>query len=203
MTKKILYIIMLAVLTVLISAGLFAIGFTHNLSSLARAKLSEETKMIEDGISAMEPQKAELSQKVEDIETELSTKTTVNNYYMEYQQTYETLKSEIDELKKQSEQLDSEIEAKKQELSSVSGVKSEETGKTYALKNDEVYSCPDKIPEGRYTASGSGTIIISSSTGKTRATKNLDVAYDNSYTFNLSDKEQIKVTGSVKLTELK
>lgn len=203
MTKKRLYIISISIFTALIAAILFTACFKHNSSSIAQQKLADEISALEENLSSLDEQKAELNQQISDIETELSTKNTINNYYMEYQKTHDELEEEITELKEQSAELDADIELKQKELGVFSGLKDETTGKSYTLKKDELYTCPDKIPAGRYIAVGSGSIIISSSSGKTRATENLDVAYNNSYTFNLSENEQIKVTGNVKLTELK
>lgn len=203
MTDKKKYIILISSLTVIIGAAVFASAFTFGARRDARESLETEKASLENAVSESEGRIEELTKKLNDTETELSTENTINNYYMEYQKTYDELKRSVEELKQQSAQLDSDIDSKTAELAALSGVKSEKNGRAYTLTSDKTYSCPDDIPEGRYTASGSGTIIISTAAGKTRATKNLDVMYDNSYTFNLSEREQIKVTGRVRLTELK
>ncbi|MCD8181380.1 MAG: hypothetical protein LUF26_07880 [Firmicutes bacterium] len=203
MTRKRLYIIIICAATALIAAALFFIGFRLNSKSLARVELTEEISELETGITELEAQKEELSQQISEIETELSNKSTINNYYMEYQKEYDALKSETEDLKTQINEIDSEIESASAKLDSLSGITEETKGKTYTLTSDEIYTCPDKIPAGRYTAVGSGTLIITSSSGSTRVTQNLDVSYNNSYTFDLSEYEKIMVTGEVELTELK
>lgn len=203
MTQKRLYLILLSALTVITALILFLIGSHISTRSIAKEKLASEITAIEKKIEDLQNEKEDIQQQISDIETELSTKSTINNYYMEYKKIHDELTNDIADLKKQSADLDTEIENKRQELEKTSGISEGKRGKSYTLKKDEIYTCPDKIPAGRYTVSGSGTLVISSSTGKVRATQNLDVAYDNSYTFTLSDKEQIKVTSEVTITELK
>ncbi|MGN0106678.1 MAG: hypothetical protein ACI4A5_03130 [Hominilimicola sp.] len=203
MTQKKLYLILVSALTIIIALILFLTGNHITTHRLAKEKLDKEITSAQKTIDDLQTQKDEVQQQISDIETELSTKSTINNYYMEYKKTYDELTNEITDLKKQSAQLDTEIEAKQQELEKSSGISEDKKGKSYTLKKDQIYTCPDKIPAGRYTVSGSGTLVITTSTGKVRATQNLDVAYDNSYTFTLSDKEQIKVSSEVTITELK
>ena len=203
MTQKRLYLIFISALTVIAALILFLAGYNITTGSLAGEKLDGEVAVLQKSIDDLQAQKDDLQQQISDIDTELSTKSTINNYYMEYQKKHDELTNEITDLKKQSAELDEQIESKQQELEKSLGISEGKKGKSYVLKKDELYTCPDKIPAGRYTVSGSGTLVITNSSGKVRATQNLDVAYDNSYTFTLSDKEQIKVSSEVTITELK
>ena len=203
MTQKKIYLIFVSALTVIVALILFLVGNHITTRSLAQERLDKEINVLEKETDDLQAQKEEIQQQISDIETELSTKSTINKYYMEYKKTYDELTNEIADLKKQSADLDAEIELKRQTLEKTSGISEGQKGKSYTLKKDEIYTCPDKIPAGRYTVSGSGTLVITTSTGTVRATQNLDVAYDNSYTFTLSDKEQIKVSSEVTITELK
>ncbi len=203
MTQKKLYLIVISALTLIIAVILFSVTFHINTSSISKEKLASEISVLEKSSSELKSEKEQLEQQISDIDTELSTKTTINNYYMEYKKTYDALTSEISDLKNQSAQLDTEINEKKKELNDNSSVKEEKKGKSYTMKKDEIFTCPDKLPAGRYIVSGKGTFTITSSAGKVRVTQNLDVATDNSYTFNISEKEQIRSTGDVTVTELK
>ena len=98
-------------------------------------------------------------------------------------------------------ELDSQIEELQKQNSSLQTT--EKTGKTYTLKKDQSYTCPSEIPAGRYIATGTGTLVIYSSSGKARVSEDLAVAYNNSYSFTLSEKEKIKATDDIKLTEIK
>ena len=202
MTQKKLYIISLAVLTVIAAALLSMAAFAAGSSRAAQEDIARETASLKKQTDVVLEDTKNVKQELSTIEAELSTSDTVNNYYMEFKKTHDALTQEISELNGTLEQLDSELEAKRAEGGTglISGTK---TGRKYTLNANESYSCPDKIPAGRYTAKGGGTLTIINSAGQTRVSQNLSVAYDNSYTFNISDKEKIQVTDSVTLTELK
>lgn len=203
MTKKRLYIISLALVTVILAVLLFYIAYRASVRSKASPALHDEITSLEAATEGIKESNAELQKQLDDIDTELSTKDTVNSYYMEYKKTHDDLKVEVEDLKKQSEALDSEIERVRSESGGIENLSEGKKGKTYTLTSGESYTCPDKIPAGRYSAKGSGTFTVMTASGKARVSQNLDVAYDHSYTFNLSDKERIQVTGNVTLTELR
>lgn len=203
MTVKKLYLILFISAAVIAAALLFTVGFTADTASRAKDRLGTETSLLNSKRENLEKQKEEMTEKLSGLETELSTKDTVNNYYMEYQKTFDTLTAEIESLKNQSAALDAEITEKEAEAEKAGKIKGTIRGKTYSLTKNETYTCPDKIPAGRYIVSGRGTVVITAANGKTRAAENLDVAYNNSYTFDLKDREKIKPSENVTLTELK
>lgn len=203
MTQKKFYLILLISAAAVTALSAFGIGFGIDTSSRARDRLGIEIASLEDKKNELETKKEEINTQLAELETELSTKSTVNNYYMEYQKTYDRLTSEIASLQKQSEELDAEISQKEAEAEKAGKIKGTVRGKTYSLNKDEIYTCPDKIPAGRYIVSGHGTVVIYASNGKTRIAENLDVAYNNSYTFDLKDREKFKVSANAALTELK
>lgn len=201
MTSKRFYIALIAFITVLLAIIAFILGFRYNSTSLAKELLTQEISLLEISTSEMQVKKDELNNQISDINTELSTEDTMNNYYMEYYQTREDLQTEIEDLKKQSQELDSKITEIKGQTDNLTTA-DETEGKSYSLKSTKTYSCPNDIPAGRYKAQGTGTIIVSSS-GKTRINENLGVAFDNTYTFNLNENEKIKVSSDTKITEIK
>lgn len=201
MTSKRFYIALIAFITVLLAIITFILGFRYSSTSLAKEQLTQEISLLEVSTSEMQVKKDELNNQISDIDTELSTEETMNNYYMEYYQTRENLQTEIENLKKQSQELDSKITEIKGQTDNMT-TSDETEGKSYSLKSTKTYSCPNDIPTGRYKAQGTGTIIVSSS-GKTRINENLGVAFDNTYTFNLSENEKIKVSSDTKITEIK
>lgn len=203
MTVKKLYLILFISAAVIAAALLFTIGFTADTAARAKDRLGTEISLLNSKRENLEKQKEEMTEKLSGLETELSTKDTVNNYYMEYQKTFDTLTAEIESLKNQSAALDAEITEKEAEAEKAGKIKGTIRGKTYSLTKNETYTCPDKIPAGRYIVSGRGTVVITAANGKTRAAENLDVAYNNSYTFDLKDREKIKPSENVTLTELK
>lgn len=202
MKEKKLYIIILSAMTLILSAAAFMLSFKLNTKSIARENLKIEISDLQAASSDMKNDKADISNSINNLDADLNTKDTINQYYIEYKKTNDELKSTIEDLNSQSAALDESIKNKKQELVA-SDIKTETKGKSYTLNSNGIYTCPDKLPEGRYIASGSGSIIIYASNGSPRVNENLDVAYDNSYTFDLKNNEQIRVTDSVTVTELK
>lgn len=201
--KEKLYIIILAVLTLVLSAAAFIFSFNLSTKSAASTLLRNETSVLRSSSSDMMNEKADLTNTVNNVTADLSAKDTINQYYVEYKKKNEELQSTITDLKSKSAELDDSIKAKRQEVSSASSVKTETKGKSYTLKANEIYTCPSKLAAGRYTASGSGTLVIYSSNGSARVNENLDTAYKNSYTFDLKENEQIRTSAEITLTEIK
>ena len=203
MNKKLIALIILAAVTLAAAAGGFFAVYSADSQRRARTALSDEINSIGQRTETSVSENERLQEEINTIDTELSTKDTINNYYMEYKKTHDDLTNEIEELKKQSAALDDEISARQAALVGSEDVKDVKRGKSYSLKKGETYDCTADIPEGRYNASGQGTLTILNSSGKARVSQNLDVAYANTYTFNIYKNEKIKVTGDVTLTELK
>ena len=191
MTQKKLYVIILSFFTIIIGVVCFSLGNYFDTNSLATEKLKTQ-------ISALEENTSSLTDTKNDLESQI---TTVNNYFMEAKKKNDELKNDITELNQKSSELDSQIEELQNQNSSLQAT--EKTGKTYTLKKDQSYTCPSEIPAGRYIATGTGTLVIYSSSGKARVSEDLAVAYNNSYSFTLSEKEKIKATDDIKLTEIK
>ncbi len=194
--------IVISAITFILAAAIFTAALALPSNKAASKRLAGEIQSLNASTEKLNAERDETQKKIDDTDTMLSTKNTINNYYLEYKNKRDTLTKEVEDLKKQSSELDAQIEKKRIELENSSGVKTEKRGKSYPLEKNKTYSCPDDVPAGRYIASGSGTVVIISPSGQTRATQNLAVSYNNSYTFNLSDKEKIKSDANITLTEI-
>lgn len=202
MTQKKLYITLFAALILVISsvAGMMA----HRISSSSAAKplLEKETSQLAADTEKLMSDTDELRKEMGEVLAGLEEKDSVNSQYMEHKKKHDELAAEVSEFENRLSELNAETEAVQKELDT-STVTENKTGKRYSLAANETYSCPDKIPENRYVAKGTGTLTVLTSSGQTRISQNLDVAYNSSYTFNLSRGERLHVTGNVTLTELK
>ncbi|MCH5209677.1 MAG: hypothetical protein J1F01_01800 [Oscillospiraceae bacterium] len=199
---KRVYIILTSSLTVILAAVFFFIGYSVPTGQEASKQLQQEIVILDTDIAKINAETGEIQKQIDDMDTQLDAKSVISDEYMEYKNTHDTLVSEIGELKNRSAQLDAEIEQSRITLEEASGVKEEKKGRSYALEANKTYSCPNEIPVGRYTVSGSGTLVITAANGKIRATQNLDVSYNNTYTFNLADKERIKSSAAINITQL-
>lgn len=202
MTKKKLFIILLAAFTAAASttAGIFAFG--TGAKREAAARLETETTDIKADTETITAESEKIKEQISAVDADLSTRDTVNGYYMEYKKTHDSLTEEISSLQSKIEQLDRDIEAKKSETDDADTGETKK-GKKYSLSAGESYSCPDKIPAGRYVAEGEGQLTVLNSAGRARISQNLSVAYDHTYTFDISKGEKIRVSEDITLTELK
>ena len=202
MTQKKLFIIILIILTVIIGAVLSVTAFSMSASNAAKDDIAIETLRLQSMTESVLNDTSSIRQELNEVEAELSSSDTMNNYYMERKKEHDSLVQEINDLNQKISELDEKIDEKRSENtnSPISGTK---TGKKYQLKANESYACPDKLPAGRYTAKGSGMLTIINSSGHTRVSHNLSVSFDNTYTFDIYAKEKLQVTGAVMLTELK
>lgn len=202
MTQKKLYITLFAALILVISsvAGMMA----HRISSSSAAKplLEKEISQLAADTEKLMSDTNKLRKEMGEVLAGLEEKDSVNSQYMEHKKKHDELAAEVSEFENRLSELNAETEAVQKELDT-STVTENKTGKRYSLAANETYSCPDKIPENRYIAKGTGTLTVLTSSGQTRISQNLDVAYNSSYTFNLSRGERLHVTGNVTLTELK
>ncbi len=202
MKKQHLYIIILSALTIALSVTAFFISFNGSARFISRSAMREEISALQSTVSDMKANKADLSNTINNLTADLGTKETINQYYIDYKKTNDALKSDIDALQKQGNSLDEQIKEKQSAISAAS-MSDEKKGKSYTLKANEIYTCPDKLPAGRYIVSGGGSLIIYAANGNPRVNENLDVAYNNSYTLDLKKDEQIRITDSAVITELK
>ena len=199
---KRVYIILISSLTVILAVVFFLIGYSVPTGQEASKQLQQEIALLDTDIAKINKETGEIQKQIDSIDAQLINESAIADEYMESKNTHDTLVGEIEELKNRSAQLDTEIEQSRITLEEASGVKDEKKGRSYALEANKTYSCPNEIPVGRYTVSGSGTLVITAANGKIRATQNLDVSYNNTYTFNLADKERIKSGAAVTITEL-
>lgn len=202
MSKKKLYITICSAAALAAAIAFFILGFHINTSSIASQTLTDKTDALKKDTENINSEIESISSEIEALEPFLSDKDNVNKYYVEYKDKNLELKTRLQDLKNMSSELDASIEAKQKEKTD-SELENKTQGMSYKLRANRSYSCPQDIPPARYIAKGSGTIVVYTASKTARETENLDVAYDNSYTFNLADKESVRTTGSVTLTELK
>ncbi len=195
-------IVIIFSLTVIFSVISFYAGYRTSISGKARQSLAQQILKLNSVIEEYGDAKVELEKQIEETDSQLDEKSDVNDEFIEYKTENDELKSANAELEAKSAELDSAIEEAESKAKSGASV-SESKGMSYKTEKDKIYSCPDDLPAGRYKASGGSTLIIYSKNGKIRETVGLDTAYDNSYTFNLSEGERVKTDGAATLTELK
>ena len=119
MTQKKLYVIILSFFTIIIGVVCFSLGNYFDTNSLATEKLKTQISALEENTSSLTDTKNDLESQINDLNSELSTKTTVNNYFMEAKKKNDKLKNDITELNQKSSELDSQIEELQNQNSSL------------------------------------------------------------------------------------
>ena len=203
MTKK-MFVALISVFTAAASAAVGIAAFGISAKSNARSLLGTEISDITASTETVSAESEKLKEQIDEVDAELGGRDDLNGHYMEYKKTHDSLTEEITELRNRIESLDKDIEAKRNELGEAGNAEvNVKKGKKYSLSAGESYSCPDKIPAGRYMAEGSGQLTVLNSSGMARISQNLTVSYDHTYTFDLSKGEKVQVTEDITLTELK
>ena len=95
MTQKKLYVIILSFFTIIIGVVCFSLCNYFDTNSLATEKLKTQISALEENTSSLTDTKNDLESQINDLNSELSTKTTVNNYFMEAMIKNDELKNDI------------------------------------------------------------------------------------------------------------
>ncbi len=201
--KKKVFVALLSVFTVAAASTAGIVSYDISAKNNARVLLVTEISDIEESAETVAADSKKIKERISEVDAELNERDTVNNSYMEYKETNDSLSEEITELQSRIDRLDADIEAKKSELKESGAISKVEKGRKYALSGNESYSCPDKLSAGRYIAEGSGQLTVLNSSGRARISQNLTVSYDHTYTFDLSKGEKVQVSEDITLTELK
>ena len=93
MTQKKLYVIILSFFTIIIGVVCFSLGNYFDTNSLATEKLKTQISAREENTSSLTDTKNDLESQINDLNSELSTKTTVNNYFREAKKKNDKLKT--------------------------------------------------------------------------------------------------------------
>ena len=170
------------------------------------AKNSELTSDIE----VLSKQVDELSTEVITLTTQLDEKTLIVNEQNERLgelQPYLELSLEEVELRRESlnrqevlDDLDSQVEAKQQELDELV-IRIRETGEAPITLGAGEYRSPDDIPPGRYTVTGSSNFFVYNSSGRLQVNTILGGRRgEDSYTFWLESGGTVEARGRFTLT---
>ena len=83
-SRKKIYIILLSLLTVAIAATLFITIYNIRINSAADENIKAEIAALNENTAVLEEQKKTISDEINNISADLSTKETINQYYLEY-----------------------------------------------------------------------------------------------------------------------
>lgn len=200
--KKRIIIISAVVLTLAAStaAGFLTHGYWASFE--ARAAFKNELSELKEENKRLEKEKNELKNSVSETERSIESKNEISVEAQEYQTQLDRLQSELDDANRTLNELDESIKKKKEYIEKADKIKNQTKGRSFTAANKKL-DCTDDIAAGRYIAEGRGNLLIYNSSGTLRISENLSTIDTNSFTFDISDGESVKVTDTVTFTSLK
>ncbi len=199
--QKPLISVILAVLTLILSAAVFFLGLTLHTHSLGTDHLAAE-------IQSLTTENANLTSRKERLQSDINSNSGNYTELEKLNADITSLQKQLDDTASKISQTEKDIDSIKKKISSAdstaralnSGTNLTE-GRSVLAENEKL-SVPNDLSAGRYVASGSGTITISSS-GSARDSQVLSSLDTGTYTFNLTNGQSVTAHGSVTITELK
>ena len=109
--------------------------------------------------------------------------------------------SEIENAGLTIKELDSAIETKTAFNNSLDGIVASKPGETLKFTNKKL-NIPTDLKAGRYKAEGAGTLMIYTIAGTLQDKKNLSLTDTNTYTFDISSGQSLKIEGTLSITQI-
>ena len=109
--------------------------------------------------------------------------------------------SEIENAGLTIKELDSAIETKTAFTNSLDGIVASKPGDTVKFTNKKL-NIPTDLKAGRYKAEGAGTLMIYTIAGTLQDKKDLSLTDTNTYTFDISSGQSLKIEGTLSITQI-
>ena len=109
--------------------------------------------------------------------------------------------SEIENAGLTIKELDSAIETKTAFNNSLDGIVASKPGDTLKFTNKKL-NIPTDLKAGRYKAEGAGTLMIYTIAGTLQDKKDLSLTDTNTYTFDISSGQSLKIEGTLSITQI-
>lgn len=109
--------------------------------------------------------------------------------------------SEIENAGLTIKELDSAIETKTAFNNSLDGIVASKPGDTVKFTNKKL-NIPTDLKAGRYKAEGAGTLMIYTIAGTLQDKKDLSLTDTNTYTFDISSGQSLKIEGTLSITQI-
>lgn len=203
MNKKIKILIIsvsAATLILAVAAGFFA--HSYATKSSANERFENELSTLNADNYKLEKKRSDLKDSVSEIETDIENKNEIGFEAQEYSNQLEAIKQELETSNETFTELNDSIEKKQEYIEKADSIKTLVEGDTFSITS-ETLDCSADISAGRYIARGSGNLLIYNSSDKLRISENLSTIDTNSFTFDITSGESVKVTETVTLTELR
>lgn len=190
--SKIIYCIILAAVTALLSYFVYHLGEVYNIHSQASRLLYHEIIDLNNKYKATDSEVKMLEKQKNELQEQINQRSHINKEIEETVKQSESLQKDIDKAKEKLSDLDEQIEEKKDILSNIESISKSNSGKSLSLK-EGLYECPKNISPGRYTVKGNDTLLLYSASNTLKISENLARLDTHSFTFDIEDGEKIRI----------
>ena len=169
---------------------------------LANAVVSNEIKQLESGIKEFEDKKISLQYTASDLDKKIENNSIILGEIQALKTESENYDTDIANAKKTIEGLDISITEKTKYSSNLDKLNNQTPSINQTYSNVKL-NVPGDISAGRYTATGTGKLFIYTIANTIQEKQDLSLLPSNSYSFNISSGQYIKIEGTVTLTNIK
>ena len=197
----VLTVILPIFVSIIIGIIIIVLNSTSILHTRATANVENEKRIMKTEMASMKKEREALLYDAADYDKTLEDNRLLVEEVDALKEDLNDYNESIEAAKEDIEELDIAIEEKTAYIESLSGLTNGELGSSQSFTNVKL-NIPTDLKAGRYTAEGTGTLMIYNIAGSLQDNQNLSLLDTHSYTFNISSGQSINIEGTLSLTEI-
>ena len=198
------YLTIILPIVLSVATGIIIIILNSNdiLHTQAEARVMKEKNLMRSEISSARSEQSSLNREEAEYDRIIEDNRLLIDEIEHLKAELDSYNADIVRVSGLNDELRASLESKQAYLEGLTGVTDYTDGGKYKLK-DNTYKCPSDIPPGKYKAEGKGKIYLINISNTAKDSKDLSTTESNSYIFDISSGESVRVEGTVDLTEMK
>lgn len=189
---KIIYLLILTAVTVALAFAMYYWGRTVSINRKASALLDKEIIQLKSDYSKTESEKNLLAKQKNELAKQINENSETSKEIEASIKLAEQTQSNIETAKTKITDLENETKNKKDALAKLEKIAKSTFGKKLSL-GAGLYYCPMDLSKGRYTVSGSGTLLVYAKTNQLIISEDLSRLEGKSFTFDLEEGQRVKI----------
>ena len=187
-----------------VAAGIMIIILNSNdiLHTQAEARVMKEKNLMQSEISSARSEQSSLNREEAEYDKLIEDNRLLIDEIGHLKTELESYEADITRVNGLNNELRASLEDKQEYLAGLTDIADYTDGVKYKL-TDKTYKCPSDIPPGKYKAEGKGKLYLINISNMAKDSKDLSTTESNSYVFDISSGESVRVDGTVDLTEMK
>lgn len=189
--------------------------FISILAGIVIIILNSKSVLLTRATASVEAEKRTMTREMSELKSEKDDLTAISAGYDKTLEENKILVSEVTRLTEDLanciseieaagltiKELDSAIETKTAFNNSLDGIVASKPGDTLKFTNKKL-NIPTDLKAGRYKAEGAGTLMIYTIAGTLQDKKDLSLTDTNTYTFDISSGQSLKIEGTLSITQI-